>query len=33
MPAKLTLNLRYLREKSLGTDLGIIFRTIAKIFA
>jgi lipopolysaccharide/colanic/teichoic acid biosynthesis glycosyltransferase len=32
MPAKLALNLRYIREKSLGTDLKIIFKTIAKIF-
>lgn len=32
MPAKLNLNLKYIREQSLGTDLSIIFRTIGKIF-
>lgn len=31
MPAKLKLNLKYIAEKSLGTDLKIIFKTIAKI--
>jgi lipopolysaccharide/colanic/teichoic acid biosynthesis glycosyltransferase len=32
MPAKLNLNLRYIREQGLGTDIKIIFRTIGKIF-
>jgi lipopolysaccharide/colanic/teichoic acid biosynthesis glycosyltransferase len=32
MPAKLSLNLKYVREQSLRTDLMIIFRTIGKIF-
>ena len=32
MPAKLKLNLRYISEMSLKTDLKIIFRTIFKIF-
>lgn len=31
MPAKLKLNMKYIEEKSLGTDLKIIFRTIGKI--
>lgn len=31
MPAKLQLNLRYIAEKSLATDLKIIFRTLRKI--
>jgi len=31
MPAKLELNLKYIREQGLGTDLKIIFATIAKI--
>ncbi len=31
MPAKLKLNMKYIAEKSLGTDLKIIFRTIGKI--
>jgi len=31
MPAKLQLNLRYIREQGLNTDLKIIFRTIGKI--
>ena len=31
MPAKLKLNLKYIAEKGLGTDLKIIFRTIKKI--
>ncbi len=31
MPAKLQLNLRYIREQGLKTDLNIIFRTIGKI--
>lgn len=32
MPAKLALNLRYIREQSFLTDLHIIFRTIGKVF-
>lgn len=32
MPAKLVLNLKYINEAGLGTDLKIIFRTIGKIF-
>ncbi len=32
MPAKLELNLKYIREKSMITDLKIIFKTILKIF-
>ncbi len=32
MPAKLKLNLRYIGEQGIGTDLKIIFRTIGKIF-
>jgi len=32
MPAKLELNLKYIRDKSLKTDLKIIFKTIGKIF-
>ena len=31
MPAKLKLNMKYIAEKSFGTDLKIIFRTIGKI--
>lgn len=31
MPAKLQLNLKYIAEKSLATDIKIIFRTIRKI--
>jgi lipopolysaccharide/colanic/teichoic acid biosynthesis glycosyltransferase len=31
MPAKLHLNLKYIAEKSLGTDFKIIFRTFRKI--
>lgn len=31
MPAKLALNLKYIEQKSLGTDLKLIFRTIGKI--
>lgn len=31
MPAKLLLNMKYIQEKSLGTDLKIIFKTIGKI--
>ena len=33
MPAKLKLNLRYITEQGLGTDMKIIFRTITKIFS
>jgi lipopolysaccharide/colanic/teichoic acid biosynthesis glycosyltransferase len=32
MPSKLKLNLKYIDEMGLGTDLGIIFKTIGKIF-
>ncbi|MBI3510847.1 MAG: sugar transferase [Bacteroidetes bacterium] len=32
MPAKIKLNLKYMEEKSFGTDLKIIFKTIGKIF-
>ena len=32
MPAKLKLNMRYIKEMSLGTDVKIIFKTIGKIF-
>lgn len=32
MPAKLELNLKYIREKNMITDLKIIFKTILKIF-
>lgn len=32
MPAKLRLNLRYIRERSLLTDLMVIGRTVKKIF-
>lgn len=32
MPAKLALNLKYIEESGLKTDLKIIFKTIAKIF-
>jgi lipopolysaccharide/colanic/teichoic acid biosynthesis glycosyltransferase len=31
MPTKLNLNLKYIREKSIGVDLKIIFRTILRI--
>lgn len=31
MPAKLKLNLKYIEEKSLSTDISLIFRTILKI--
>ncbi|MCE3279627.1 MAG: wcaJ [Bacteroidetes bacterium] len=31
MPAKLKLNLKYIEEQGLGTDLKIIFNTIGKI--
>ncbi len=33
MPKKLELNMRYLREQSLLTDVRIIFRTISKIIS
>jgi lipopolysaccharide/colanic/teichoic acid biosynthesis glycosyltransferase len=33
MPAKLKLNLKYIAEKSLITDLKIILRTLAKIIS
>ncbi len=32
MPAKLKLNMKYINEMSLSTDVGIIFKTIGKIF-
>jgi lipopolysaccharide/colanic/teichoic acid biosynthesis glycosyltransferase len=32
MPAKLKLNLKYIQEMGLGTDLKIIFKTLGKIF-
>ena len=32
MPAKLELNLKYIRERSMGKDLIIIFKTINSIF-
>jgi lipopolysaccharide/colanic/teichoic acid biosynthesis glycosyltransferase len=32
MPAKLKLNMKYISEMSLRTDIGIIFRTISKLF-
>ncbi len=31
MPAKLELNLKYIKEIGLGTDLKLIFRTIGKV--
>lgn len=31
MPAKLQLNLKYIEQKSLGTDIKLIFKTIGKI--
>ena len=33
MPAKLALNLKYIRERSIMVDLGIIFKTVARIFS
>jgi lipopolysaccharide/colanic/teichoic acid biosynthesis glycosyltransferase len=33
MPAKLALNLKYIKEQSFFTDLKIIFRTIGKLFS
>ncbi len=32
MPAKLELNLKYIRERSLGKDIRIILKTIVRIF-
>lgn len=32
MPAKLKLNLQYISKANLGTDIGMIFRTIGRIF-
>lgn len=32
MPAKLALNLQYIKDQSFGTDLRVIFKTIFKIF-
>lgn len=32
MPAKLQLNMKYINEIGLGTDLKLIFKTISKIF-
>ena len=32
MPAKLKLNMRYINEMSLATDIKIIFKTIGKVF-
>ncbi|MEP7170488.1 MAG: sugar transferase, partial [Bacteroidota bacterium] len=32
MPAKLKLNLKYIREQNFLTDLKIIFKTISKVF-
>jgi len=32
MPAKLKLNLKYIKDKSFTTDLKIIFKTLGKIF-
>ncbi len=32
MPAKLKLNLKYIKDKNLSTDFKIIFKTIGKIF-
>ena len=32
MPAKLELNLKYIQERSFFYDLGLIFKTIGKIF-
>lgn len=32
MPAKLKLNLQYIRKANLGTDIGMIFKTIGRIF-
>jgi len=32
MPAKLKLNIDYIAERSLFSDIGIILKTIARIF-
>jgi lipopolysaccharide/colanic/teichoic acid biosynthesis glycosyltransferase len=32
MPAKLALNLKYIEQQSLATDLKIIFLTIGRVF-
>jgi len=32
MPAKLKLNMRYIQDMGIGTDIGIILKTIGKIF-
>ncbi|MDC0313679.1 sugar transferase [Flavobacteriales bacterium] len=32
MPVKLQLNLKYIEQKSFGTDIKLIFKTIRKIF-
>lgn len=32
MPAKLELNLKYIKEQNFSTDIKIIFRTIGKLF-
>ena len=32
MPAKLELNLKYIRERSMGTDISIILKTVGRIF-
>lgn len=32
MPAKLKLNLQYISKANLGTDVGVIFKTIGRIF-
>lgn len=32
MPAKLKLNLKYIEDKSIATDIKVIFRTLAKLF-
>lgn len=32
LPAKLELNLKYIRERSMGKDISIIFKTIREIF-
>lgn len=32
MPAKLKLNLQYIDKANLGTDIGMIFKTIGRIF-
>ncbi len=32
MPAKLALNMKYIRSQSFGTDVKIIFKTLGKLF-